>query len=129
MEKLVEWVNAFNTIAKNENNFHSFSIEKGEDFVDAVFTIEDVSREGECRVGNFAMATLALRGDAASMEMASGTYKKCPTPAGYSAEYSRQAVEKFDLGNDPELISFIKSMKNEGDFIALLEAVLQTLAH
>jgi len=28
----------------------------------------------------------------------------------------------------PELISFIKSMKNEGDFIALLEAVLQTLA-
>lgn len=128
MEKIIQWVETFNSIARNENNFHSFSIEKGEDFVDAVLTLEEITRVKDCRGGAYATAAVAMRGGRAVLEMSSGRYKKCPAPGGYTAEYTAGAVEKIDLGDDPELIGFVKSIKNEGDLVALIEAVLQTAA-
>lgn len=125
MEKLIQWVEAFNSIARNENNFHSFYIERREDFVDAVLTLEEVARQEECTAGSFAKAEVSLKGEVAYLEMTTGTYRKCPTASGYTAEYAKDTSHKIDLGNDPELLSYIKSIKNEGDFVALLEAVLQ----
>ncbi|MEZ0319553.1 MAG: hypothetical protein ABWK05_06150 [Pyrobaculum sp.] len=125
MEKLVQWVEAFNTIARNENNFHSFYIERREDFVDAALTLEEVARQEDCTAGSFAKAEMSLKEGEAFLEMTTGTYRKCPTASGYVAEYTKNTSHRIDLGDDPELQSYIKSIKNEGDFIALLEAVLQ----
>ncbi|MEM0484829.1 MAG: hypothetical protein QW259_02575 [Pyrobaculum sp.] len=128
MERIIQWIDAFNQIARSENNFHSFYIEKGEDFIDATLTLEEVARVEECRGGSYAAATVTLRGGKAVLEMASGRYKKCPTQSGYNAEYTNTTVERIELGDDPEILNFIKSIKNEGDFVALLEAVLQAAA-
>ncbi|ABL88409.1 conserved hypothetical protein [Pyrobaculum islandicum DSM 4184] len=129
MERIMRWVDVFNDIARRENNFHSFLIEKSEEFVNAVLTLEEVSAKGDCRDGAFAMATVTMTGNRAVLEMSSGTYKKCATQTGYNADYTKSIVEKLDLGNDPELIGFIKSIKNEGDFITLLEAVIQSFSN
>lgn len=125
MEKLIHWVEAFNQIARNENNFHSFSIEKGENFVDASLTIENIAKEEQCRVGNFAKAAVVMSGGSAKLEITSGSYRKCPSQKGYVAEYNDEMSHVINLGSDPELLGLVKSIKNEGDFVALLEAVLQ----
>lgn len=128
MEKIANWVDAFNNIARNENNFHSFLIERGENSLDATLTLEEVGHVGGCIGGAFVAATLTMREGKATLEMSTGSYRKCPTEAGYVADYAKTSVERLDLGGDPELISYVKSLKNEGDFIALLEAVIQSAA-
>jgi len=54
--------------------------------------------------------------------------QECPTATGYAADYTKTAAERLNLGDDPELLNYVKSIKNEGDFIALLEAVIQAAA-
>ena len=127
MEKIVEWVDAFNKIARNENNFHSFYIYKTGEDIQATLTLEEVAPVEQCRGGSYA-ATVAVQGGRATLEMTTGTYKKCPTATGYTADYTKTAAERLDLGDDPELLNYVKSIKNEGDFIALLEAVIQAAA-
>lgn len=128
MEKIMEWVDAFNKIARNENNFHSFYIHKTGDDIQATLTLEEVAQVEQCRGGSFATAAVTMQGGKALLEMATGTYRKCPTATGYTADYTKTAAERLDLGDDPELLTYVKSIKNEGDFIALLEAVLQAAA-
>jgi hypothetical protein len=128
MEKIVEWVDAFNKIARNENNFHSFYIYKTGEDIQATLTLEEVAPVEQCRGGSYAAATVAMQAGKATLEMTTGTYKKCPTATGYTADYTKTAAERLDLGDDPELLNYVKSIKNEGDFIALLEAVIQAAA-
>ncbi|MGC9130967.1 MAG: hypothetical protein ACP5H5_05215 [Pyrobaculum sp.] len=128
MEKIIQWIEVFNQIAKNESNYHSFYIEKGEDFVDASLTLEEVSHVEECRGGAYAAASVTMRGGKAYLEMTSGSYRKCPTQTGYTAEYTHATRQRIELGDDPEVLGFVKSIKNEGDLVALLEAVLQAAA-
>ncbi len=125
MGKITEWVDVFNKTARNENNFHIYKT--GED-IQATFTLEEVAPVKQCRGGSFAAATVAVQGGKATLEMTTGTYRKCPTATGYTADYTKTAAERIDLGDDPELLNYVKSIKNEGDFIALLEAVIQAAA-
>lgn len=123
MEKILEWVETFNNIARSTNIFHSFYIEKGGQH--AGLTIEDIARTENCRTGNFAIAEVTLEGEEATLEISTGVYKKCPTPNGYTAEYIKNIDQRLGLGRDPTLTEYIRSIKNEGEFITFLEAVLQ----
>ncbi len=51
-----------------------------------------------------------------------------PHSHGLHRRLHQDSRQKLDLGDDPELLNYVKSIKNEGDFIALLEAVIQTAA-
>ena len=52
MEKIVEWVDAFNKIARNENNFHSFYIYKTGEDIQATLTLGEVAPADQCRGGS-----------------------------------------------------------------------------
>ena len=56
---IAEWVDAFNKIARNENNFHSF-YKTGED-IQATLTLEEVAPADQCRGGSYAAATVAVQ--------------------------------------------------------------------
>ncbi|MFN3804415.1 MAG: hypothetical protein ACK4SY_05125 [Pyrobaculum sp.] len=125
MEKILGWVEAFNNIARSENNFHSFYIERRGGYIGASLTLEDITRVENCRAGNFAIAAVTLEGEEAFLEISTGVYKKCPTSSGYTAEYIKNIDHRLSLGGDPRLAEYIRSMKNEGEFVTLIEAVLQ----
>ncbi len=110
MEKITKWIDVFNKTARNENNFHIYKT--GED-IKATLTLEEVAPVEQCRGGSFAAATVAVQGSKATLEMTTGTYRKCPTATGYTADYTKTATERLDLGDDPELLNYVKSIKTK----------------
>ncbi len=90
MEKIAEWVNAFNKIARNENNFHSFYIYKTGEDIQATLTLEEVAPVEQCREGSFAAATVAMQGGKATLEMTTGTYRHAPQPRAMPPTTPRQ---------------------------------------
>jgi hypothetical protein len=80
MEKIVEWADAFNKIARNENNFHSFYIYKTGEDIQATLTLEEVAPADQCRGGSYAAATVAMQEGKATLEMTTGTYRNAPQP-------------------------------------------------
>ncbi len=113
MEKIAEWVDAFNKTARKENNFHSFYIYKTGEDIQATLTLEEVAPVEQCRGDSFAAATVAVQGGKATLEMTTGTYRKCPSATGYTADYTKIAAEGLDLGDDPELLNYVKSIKTK----------------
>jgi hypothetical protein len=104
-------VDAFNKIARKENNFHSFYIYKTGEDIQATLTLEEVAPVEQCIGGSFAAAAVAVKGGKATLEMTTGTYRKCPTATGYTADYTKTAAERLDLGDDPELLNYVKPIK------------------
>jgi hypothetical protein len=110
---IAEWVDSFNKIARNENNFHSFYIYKTGEDIQATLTLEEVAPVEQCIGGSFAAATVAVQGGKATLEMTTCTYRKCPTATGYTADYTKTAAERLDLGDNPELLNYVKSIKTK----------------
>ena len=111
----MEWVDAFNKIARNENNLHSFYIHKTGEDIQATPTLEEVAPAEQCRGRRRRRSRHAGRqGDAGN----DNRDVQEATATGYAADYTKTAAERLDLGDDPELLNYIKSIKSEGGFIA-----------
>ncbi|MEZ0247875.1 MAG: hypothetical protein ABWJ97_01260 [Thermoproteus sp.] len=123
------WIQAFNRIGKSESNFHSFELIKAGDIVNATLVLQGIEASGICLQGPYALASISLAGGKVSLKLASGNYKRCGQGPNEVSEAREPLQDKvIELGNDPELINAVKSVKTEGDFVSLLEVALELAA-
>ncbi|KUO83808.1 MAG: hypothetical protein RXQ56_04525 [Thermoproteus sp.] len=123
------WIQAFNRIGKSESNFHSFELLRGGDSVTATLVLQGIESSGTCLMGPYALASISLVGDKVSLKLASGNYQRCGQGPDETAERREPSQDKvIDLGNDPELVNAVRSVKTEGDFVSLLEVALELAA-